>query len=180
MSGFLRWLLCVCVTSLAVFIAAYFGVFTELYYGDATWISFGIIAWFAAMSLECGYVTYRINSVLDNYGGGVPNAYTKWVNSHKNGAMMAVERYHFCSGAFTTLGMIGTVIGFIMALPALSHIQAGDASSLTKVVTELTGGVCPALYTTLTGLICSLLLRIQSFSLSQTINSHSDEAEVLA
>lgn len=178
MSCFLRWVLYIVVTSLAVFIATFYGVFTELYYGDTTWISFGIIAWCVFMSLDCGLKTYNMNSVLEKYGE--ESQHIKWVSSQKDEIMMSCEKYHFCAGAFTTLGMIGTVIGFIMALPALSNIEAGNVTSLTKVIAELTGGVSLALYTTLTGLICSLLLRIQSFNLSQTINAHINEDEVLA
>ncbi len=178
MSSFLRWVLCVVVIALGAFIAFYYGIFHELYYGDSTWISFGIIAWFVWMSIDCGYKTYKLDGVLTEYGDD-PH-YAKWVSSEKDDTSLSVERYFFSAGAFTTLGMAGTVIGFILALPALSHIKAGDASSLTRVVAELTGGVSLALYTTLTGLLCALLLRIQCFNLSQTINAHSDEDEVLA
>lgn len=182
MSGFLRWLLCIGIISLATFIALAFGVFTELYAGDATWISFGIIALFAYMSFECGYQTYKFDKDVNDWGSYVDDtgSVKRWMNNRRHDVSMAVERYSFFSAAFTMMGMIGTVIGFIMALPALNLLVAGDSESLMRVTTALTAGVCPALYTTLTGMICSLLLRIQSFNLSQMVNTKTDEDEVLA
>ena len=67
----------------------------------------------------------------------------------------------FCSDIMLKLGLIGTVIGFIIMLGSLSDITTFDVTLLQGVLTTMGSGMGVALYTTLTGLISSILLRIQ-------------------
>ena len=91
-----------------------------------------------------------------------------------------LEQYGFYAGVFTMLGMIGTVVGFIMAIPALTHISPEDPGSISKAIEQLSTGVSTALYTTLVGLVASIVLRLQRFNLSQRLNEHADDSEVLS
>jgi hypothetical protein len=72
------------------------------------------------------------------------------------------------------LGLTGTVIGFILMLLPIGEIQDFDPQILQKLLSTMSGGMAVALYTTLTGLISSMLLKFQYFlidsSLSQTLN----------
>ena len=72
------------------------------------------------------------------------------------------------------LGLTGTVIGFILMLLPIGEIQDFDPQILQKLLSTMSGGIAVALYTTLTGLITSMLLKFQYFlldsSLSQTLN----------
>ena len=82
------------------------------------------------------------------------------------------------------LGLTGTVIGFILMLLPIGEIQDFDPKILQKLLSTMSGGMAVALYTTLTGLISSMLLKFQYFlldsRLSNTINhltsKYSNEA----
>lgn len=56
------------------------------------------------------------------------------------------------------LGLIGTVLGFIIALTGVVPEQAGDVSAITPMVASLVEGMSTALYTTLVGAILHVWL----------------------
>lgn len=56
------------------------------------------------------------------------------------------------------LGLLGTVIGFIMVLTNIPSNAVGDAAQVGKLVGVLTNGMGVALYTTLVGAITNLWL----------------------
>ena len=72
------------------------------------------------------------------------------------------------------LGLTGTVIGFILMLLPIGEITDFDPQILQKLLGTMSGGMAVALYTTLTGLVTSMLLKYQYFlldsDLSNTIN----------
>ena len=72
------------------------------------------------------------------------------------------------------LGLTGTVIGFILMLLPIGEIRDFDPQVLQQLLATMSGGMAVALYTTLTGLVTSMLLKFQNFvldsDLSHTIN----------
>ena len=77
------------------------------------------------------------------------------------------------------LGLTGTVIGFILMLLPIGEIQDFDPKVLQQLLSTMSGGMAVALYTTLTGLVTSMLLKFQYFILdsilSHTLNHISSE-----
>ena len=77
------------------------------------------------------------------------------------------------------LGLTGTVIGFILMLLPIGEIKDFDPQILQKLLSTMSGGMAVALYTTLTGLLTSMILKFQYFildtSLSQTLNHISSK-----
>ena len=77
------------------------------------------------------------------------------------------------------LGLTGTDIGFILMLLPIGEIQDFDPKVLQQLLSTMSGGMAVALYTTLTGLVTSMLLKFQYFildsSLSHTLNHISSE-----
>tara|TARA_B100001559_G_scaffold90600_1_gene75856 strand:+ start:126 stop:734 length:609 start_codon:yes stop_codon:yes gene_type:complete len=77
------------------------------------------------------------------------------------------------------LGLTGTVIGFILMLLPIGEIKDFDPQILQKLLSTMSGGMAVALYTTLTGLVTSMLLKFQYFlldsSLSQSLNHLNSE-----
>lgn len=63
---------------------------------------------------------------------------------------------HFSVG----FGLLGTVLGFIVALSAIRPETAADPSTLPGTITELTRGLGIALYTTLIGLSGAMWLAL--------------------
>ena len=77
------------------------------------------------------------------------------------------------------LGLTGTVIGFILMLLPIGEIKDFDPQILQKLLSTMSGGMAVALYTTLTGLVTSMILKFQYFlldsSLSQSLNHLNSE-----
>ena len=59
------------------------------------------------------------------------------------------------------LGLIGTVIGFIIMLSAITDIDGFDFTMMKEMLQNMSKGMEVALYTTLSGLVSSILLTIQ-------------------
>ena len=67
----------------------------------------------------------------------------------------------FLSDLLLRLGLIGTVIGFVLMLGAVYQLQPSDVSALRDLMATLGGGMQVALYTTLCGLGASVLVSLQ-------------------
>lgn len=59
------------------------------------------------------------------------------------------------------MGLVGTIIGFIIVLSALSDGPAPTGDNIQSLLIAMSGGMGTALYTTLAGLICASLLGAQ-------------------
>lgn len=69
-------------------------------------------------------------------------------------------RLWFAAEMLIAIGMIGTVVGFTMLFgEAFSNIDVEDTASIAAVLVDIAQGMGTALITTLTGLICSLILK---------------------
>ena len=66
------------------------------------------------------------------------------------------------------LGLLGTIIGFILMLKPIADLNSTSPENLKIALSSMSSGMAVALYTTLTGLIISTLLRIQ-FHFSATL-----------
>ena len=81
-----------------------------------------------------------------------------------------VDNGFFISDLLLKLGIIGTVIGFILMLSSLSAIDEMNLSKMNNLLLSMSAGMKVALYTTLTGLIGSILLSIQYNFFESKIN----------
>jgi hypothetical protein len=141
---FLNWWLLFVLQSIAICVSVYFGSYDFLLENDSTYISFAIVGIWAVASVLIGWHTYRDE--------------------------IAKEMFWFTAESCMTLGMIGTVLGFIMMLgDSLQNIDPGNIESMKIAISSMAQGMSTALLTTLAGLIASLFLRIQ------LINEDSDD-----
>ena len=75
------------------------------------------------------------------------------------------------------LGLLGTIIGFILMLKPIADLNSTSPEDLKMALSSMSYGMAVALYTTLTGLIVSTLLRIQfHFSATWIISLLNDLA----
>lgn len=81
----------------------------------------------------------------------------------------------FASEACLNIGMIGTVIGFIMMLVGFTDVDTSSVEKIQDLLGSMSGGMSTALYTTLVGLICSQALKIECFNLTHGLNKAVDE-----
>jgi hypothetical protein len=72
------------------------------------------------------------------------------------------EVHWFTADAVLSVGMVGTLFGFLMVLgQAFSQIDTSSIESMTAAISLLATGMSTALVTSLTGLIASLWLKLQ-------------------
>jgi len=75
---------------------------------------------------------------------------------------------NFISDSLFKLGLLGTIIGFVLMLQPISNVDSFDEISIKNALTGMSGGMSIALFTTLSGLIGSLLLKVQYYFLENS------------
>ena len=142
MSVFLKWWLLITLTVVGLSIAAYFNFIRFLYAHDLTKLSVAILALFAATSSVIGYKLWKErDGKKKKYGYDV-----EW----------------FVSEMMISLGMIGTVIGFIyMLYSVFSSLNITDTMAVQESLGKMAQGMGTALLTTLVGLVSSVLIKSQ-------------------
>ena len=68
---------------------------------------------------------------------------------------------NFASDTLMKLGLFGTIVGFIMMLAPISGLDTENASALKSSMSAMSDGMAVAMYTTLTGLVGSMLVKAQ-------------------
>lgn len=140
----LKWWLIVCAVLISSLAGMYFfDLHLSLYNADVTKISFVIITIFVSTTIWIGNATKGL-------------LYKELLKTED------VSVGWFISESLMALGMIGTVVGFLLMLgTAFGNIDVNDTESLQLALTQMATGMSTALYTTLTGLVCSLLIKVQ-------------------
>ena len=162
----LRWWLFFAIASLGTVALFVSGVIQRVNQVDFTKISFLIYAIFAIFTVRIGLDTYRLCRE------------EKYTNGHITAFYKKSEAGWFVSDMLLTLGMIGTVAGFIYMLSSsFTEMDPGNAFSMQGALVRLSTGMSTALYTTAAGLVCSLLLKLQLFNFTNHLDFISEEAE---
>ena len=76
---------------------------------------------------------------------------------------------HFVADALLKLGLLGTIVGFILMLLPVGQISEFDGAVMQQLLGEMSGGMAVALYTTLAGLVTSTLLKLQYHVLDASV-----------
>jgi len=71
----------------------------------------------------------------------------------------------FASDTLMKLGLLGTIIGFIIMLAPIAGLDATDRAMMKSSMGLMSDGMAIAMYTTLAGLVGSILLKIQYYML---------------
>jgi hypothetical protein len=146
MKSLLKWWLIFCLTLLAIVILGYFNLHNILYEADTTKLSFFIFGLFFVTSIWLGRKTYQVD-VEEDYD-------------------QSTEVGWFISESCLALGMIGTVIGFLLMLgTSFSDLDVTSSEALQSALASMALGMSTALYTTLIGLVCSLIIKVQLVNL---------------
>jgi len=137
MKHFLYWWLIVCAVGTLSYITHSMGWLVPVYTNDLTYITFLITVVTMLTTLSLGY-KFKL-----------PDADT-------------VDVEWFVSDVVLTLGMLGTIIGFmIMLRGTFSSIEFNDANSIRLALSSMSQGLFTALNTTLIGLVSSIILKVQ-------------------
>ena len=142
MKSFLKWWVIVAGTLTGIGFLIVYNCINYVNEADVTKLSFVIFALFVHSTVQVGRSTYY----------GIDK--------------LSVPR--FMVGAMTKIGMLGTVLGFIMMLSTcLSGASLQNVQAMQITMSNMTSGMSTALVTTAAGLICSLILQLQIFNFDQ-------------
>ena len=148
----LLWWLCFCTMLVGAELAYFYGLLQQIMMNDITRITFIIVAILVWQTIACGF---EIGKTRFAWETGKPNP--------------ILERGWFFSDIVLSLGMIGTVAGFMMMLTGFATLDFSDIEATQGMVARLGAGMATALSTTLIGLIASVLLKLQFFMLERTL-----------
>ena len=133
----LKWYAIFCSSILLVFLSYYFGILHELYQTDFTKLSWVIIAIFFIMSTTLGYKLHKKNLAITDF---------EW----------------FVAESMLSIGMVGTVIGFIYMLTTIfTGLDVQQIATVQQALSDMATGMGTALWTTLIGLIFSIIYKTQ-------------------
>jgi len=151
MKSLLKWWLIFCLTLLGLCTCVYFNIHKDLYAADVTRLSYLIISIFLCTSIWIGTKTYKVG-ILQDYE---QKSDVGW----------------FISESCLALGMVGTVTGFLIMLgTAFANVDVTNAVTLQQALSDMAIGMSTALWTTLVGLVCSLIIKVQLVNLEVALN----------
>ena len=151
MKSVLKWWLIFCLIVLGIGTCFYFDVHKSLYESDITRLSYLILIIFGCTSIWIGTKTYRVG-ILQDYE---QKSDVGW----------------FISESCLALGMVGTVTGFLIMLgTAFENVDVTNAATLQQALSDMAIGMSTALWTTLVGLVSSLIIKVQLVNLEVALN----------
>ena len=151
MKTLLKWWLIFCLTLLGLCICVYFNIHKDLYAADVTRLSYLIISIFLCTSIWIGTKTYKV---------GIQQDYNQ-----------KSDVGWFISESCLALGMVGTVTGFLIMLgTAFANVDVTNAATLQQALSDMAIGMSTALWTTLVGLVSSLIIKVQLVNLEVALN----------
>jgi len=178
-----RWLLVFGGIVYGMYVANDLGWLPLLAYGDPTWLTFGIIVLFGLSSLYCGALAYemaRQHAVWKRLHEGQQAPGSSWASDYLaerrdlRGADATAlgdllhdrikgrtELGWFSAGLQIKLGLLGTVIGFVIMLASIGSASDLQSQGLDALIRGMGIGMKVSLYTTIVGLIGSMMIGIQ-------------------
>jgi len=151
MKSVLKWWLIFCLIVLGIGTCFYFDVHKSLYESDITRLSYLILIIFGCTSVWIGTKTYKVG-ILQDYN---QKSDVGW----------------FISESCLALGMVGTVTGFLIMLgTAFENVDVTNSATLQQALADMATGMSTALWTTLVGLVCSLIIKVQLVNLEVALN----------
>ena len=189
---FIYWIYFVSIILISIYILESFDFISGLFREDISYISSIIVFIFTFYLFRGGYHLYKLRhaihslvqdnlnsknnifiEILDEYRSSLSNISNKksFQEQLKSRLYEIVDNGFFVADILLKLGIIGTVIGFIIMLSSLSTIDEMNLSKMNNLLLSMSSGMKVALYTTLSGLICSILLTIQNNYFENKINN---------
>ena len=179
---FYGWLLIVGVIIFGAYLLWDFGLFAKLLKEDVTYLSSIILVLFCAITLYLGFAAWQL-SRQTSFSFQANKHPKSWAQGHlqllqwqreqagnESESLLArlVERIHrghtsgwFFSDILMRLGLIGTVIGFVLMLSTVYQLKDNDVQALQQLLGTMGSGMQVALYTTLSGLGTAMLVSLQ-------------------
>ena len=177
------------------------GVLSRLFIEDRSYVSRAILMIYLFASLHILLVAYLLSRESLGFDDGEPGASGSHVRHYftmlrqpgeeqeENGKLLLDVLDGRCRGRFRfgyviadlmlKLGLLGTVIGFIFMLGSLVGLNSVDITVMQKLLGQMSGGMKVALFTTLTGMSCGVLLNMKYQLLDWHVDNILDDVREL-
>ena len=142
MTTFTKWFLLMAVTVTGLFFAEQKGAISLIIENDKSYLALAIIGLFVSVSGYVGWLAYHADVAKDE---------------RKKQLIDKSNIGGFCAEHFFSLGLLGTIIGLVIATGGSLD---GD-KPVSEIVDGLKKGLNTAFFTTICGIVFSLLLQIQ-------------------
>jgi hypothetical protein len=141
----LKWWFIFCASMAALVTTGMMGLLDALWFADVSKLSFAILGLYFTYSAYLGYLTSQTNHRC------------KVTHIKKN-----VKTGWFMSELMLGLGMIGTLVGFLILLNvSFASVDVSNTAAIKKLIADMSLGFSTSSLTTLVGLIASFLLKLQ-------------------
>lgn len=178
-----RWLLIASATAYGLYIGWATGYVPLLLFGDPTYLTLAVAVLFIVATTYIGTLAWQLarqHDVLLAYRRGEPLPTQSWagdflrerqslqgVDATALGDLLherikgRTELGWFSAGLHIKLGLLGTVIGFVIMLGSIGSASDLQAQGLDALVRGMGVGMRVSLYHTIAGLIGSMLVGLQ-------------------
>ena len=137
------------------------GYIEKIIDADETRLSVAIFLVFLVGLGISGWRAWQINREIDTLSQSTPTeglSESTSVGSLRLNLTQRIAAVRHIANLLVLLGLIGTVLGFIIALSGVDPDSAGDVNSIAPMVSVLIKGMSTALYTTLIGSVLNVWL----------------------
>lgn len=160
MDALYKWWFIFWISIVACAGAAYLGLLTKLLRADVTYL---------------GACTILLYFIVSGYVGTLTRKLTR-ERCDIQQIETDIKPCWFASDTMLSFGMIGTVIGFLVMLHAFNiNVDPGNVEASRKLITHAVAGLSTSAVTTVVGLICSQLCKLQLVNLEKAIDEARSE-----
>jgi biopolymer transport protein ExbB/TolQ len=197
------WLLIACFSTLALVIAARSGALAFIVEHDLTYISDAVLVIFVITTLVCGWRAVLLSremlglqALAQGDSNNLRNDKAPWIVAYlalsqqpeaQSAAHAALaEKLHgpheigwFITETLTKLGLLGTVIGFLVMLTALIGSSQLDITAMQSILRDMAAGMGIKIIATVVGLMCNMVLALQWLLLDRSADKIMAAAQLL-
>ena len=138
---FVKWFIVTAATLSSIYLTWINGFVNLVIENDISRLSIVITLLYMVFTFLSGMLSFK----LDKFGS----------SNYKQ----KLHLLYFLMDKFFTLGLLGTIIGFCYMMYGTLNVGV----DVSQIILQLKTGVSTALYTTLIGIVCSLLAQLQIF-----------------
>lgn len=188
--SFHLWMLVALASAFAMFVAWKSGGLAFVVINDSTYISEAILLFFWSTTLYCGRRAFRLSRELlaVQQFAGLPLAAdalapaqasqtwssqvlarhanpqderAQWLESLEEKILGPHDVGWFITESLTKLGLLGTVVGFLIMLTALIGSNQLELSAMQMILRDMASGMGIKIIATVVGLLCNMVLALQ-------------------
>jgi len=142
MNTFTKWFLMTAVTGTALFFAQTKGALSLIVQNDKSYLALLIMVLFAGMTIRIGQLCFHADVAKED---------------EKRDLTKKAEIGWFTAEHFFSFGLLGTIIGLVLATGG----SLDSTNPVSEIVAGLKTGLNTAFYTTICGIVFSILLQLQ-------------------